>query len=112
VDTGVFSASLSRRRRPALASKVALMAGHQIFLAAVTVAELRYGSLVAGWGTRRERREATIGARTVVPVTNALLTRVAELRLVSREAAHPLHERAHASDLWIAASAMHIGLRS
>jgi hypothetical protein len=37
VDTGIFSASLSRRRRVRFEPLVALMAGHQIFLAAVTV---------------------------------------------------------------------------
>lgn len=52
VDTGVFSASISGRRRQRLESEVALMAGNQVFLAAVTVSELRYGALVAGWGGR------------------------------------------------------------
>ena len=47
VDTGVFSASISHRRRARFETQVGLMAGHQIFLAAVTVAELRYGALVA-----------------------------------------------------------------
>ena len=50
VETGVFGASLSRRRRPRFVAQVGLMAGHQIFLAAATVSELRYGALVAGWG--------------------------------------------------------------
>lgn len=50
VDTGVFSASTSRRRRARFEPQVGLMAGHQLFLAAVTLAELRYGALVAGWG--------------------------------------------------------------
>jgi len=49
VDTGVFSASISRRRRARFERQVGLMAGNQMFLAAVTVAELRYGALVAGW---------------------------------------------------------------
>ena len=31
VDTGVFSAALSRRRRPALAAYVAALSGHQLF---------------------------------------------------------------------------------
>jgi predicted nucleic acid-binding protein len=47
VDTGVFSAALSRRRRTDLEHHVELLAGNQIFLAASTVAELRYGALVA-----------------------------------------------------------------
>ncbi|HEX6325262.1 MAG TPA: hypothetical protein VFZ72_01725 [Jiangellaceae bacterium] len=49
VDTGVFGASISRRRRARFETHVGLMAGHQIFLAAVTVAELRMTpSLLAG----------------------------------------------------------------
>jgi predicted nucleic acid-binding protein len=64
VDTGVFSASLSRLRRPNLEAVVALMAGNRIFLAAVTVAELRYGDLVAQWGRpRHDRLEGSIRQR-------------------------------------------------
>jgi len=85
------------------------MAGQQVFLAVVTVAELRYGALVAGWGDqRRQRLERSIAATTVVPVSDALVTTVAELRHASREAGHALHEPVHANDLWIAASAVHI----
>lgn len=110
VDTGVFSASLSRLRRPRFESQIGLMAGQQVFLAAVTVSELRYGALVAGWGeARRERLEESIRATTVVPVTDKLLTAIAELRHDCRQAGHPLHARSHSNDLWIAASAIHIG---
>ena len=109
VDTGVFSASISRRRRPRFELQVNLMAGNQNFLAAITVAELRYGSLVAGWGDqRRQRLEQSIAATTVVPVSDALLTTAAELRHACRQAGHALHEPVHANDLWIAASAVHI----
>ena len=86
------------------------MAGHQLFLAAATVSELRYGALVAEWGEqRRQRLEESISAATVVPVTDSLLTGVAELRHACRRVGHPLHERSHANDLWIAASAIHVG---
>ena len=112
VDTGIFSASVSRRRRARFEAEVGLMAGHQIFLAAVTVAELRYGALVAGWGDqRRQRLEQSIAANTVVPVSNALLTAVAELRHACRRVGQALHEPVHANDLWVAASAAHIGAR-
>ncbi len=57
VDTGIFGASLSGRRRVRSEPLVALMAGHQISLAAATVSELRYGALVAEWGD--ERRGST-----------------------------------------------------
>ncbi len=110
VDTGVFSASVSRRRRPRFESQIGLMAGHQIFLAAVTVSELRYGALVAGWGeARRNRLDEAIRATTVVPVSDRFLSTLAELRFAWRRAGHPLHDRGHANDLWIAASALHIG---
>lgn len=110
VDTGVFSAAISRRRRERFETQIALMAGNQVFLAAFTVSELRYGALVAGWGTsRRQRLEHSIQATTVVPVTDRLPTSVAELRLACRQLGHPLHARFHANDLWIAASAVHIG---
>jgi len=67
VDTGVFSASISRRRRQRFEPKIALMAANQVFLAAATVSELRYGALVAGWGAvRRQRLEHSIQATTVV----------------------------------------------
>lgn len=110
VDTGVFSASISRRRRQRLEDKVALMADNQVLLAAVTVSELRYGVLVAGWGAaRRERVEQVIRMTTVVPVSDRLLTTAAQLRFACRQAGHALHDRAHANDLWVAASALHIG---
>jgi tRNA(fMet)-specific endonuclease VapC len=110
VDTGVFSASISRRRRVRFDTQVGLMAGHQVFLAAVTVAELRYGALVAGWGDDRRRRlEESVEATTVVPLSDTLLTAAAQLRHACRQAGHALHEPIHANDLWIAASAIHIG---
>ncbi|NOX30264.1 MAG: type II toxin-antitoxin system VapC family toxin [Actinobacteria bacterium] len=81
VDTGVFSAALSRRRRPEFEAMVSRLAGNQLLLVASTVAELRHGALVARWGTaRRDRLEEAIATTTVVPVSDALLTRLAGLR--------------------------------
>jgi len=48
VDTGVFSASVSLRRRIRFGRQIGLMAGQQIFLASVTVAELRHACRLAG----------------------------------------------------------------
>jgi predicted nucleic acid-binding protein len=110
VDTGVFSASLSRRRSPSLDHHVASLVGNQVFIAAITVAELRYGAILAEWGVpRRARVEAAITAVTVVPVTDSLLTSLAELRANCRRAGHPLADKIHSNDLWIAACAIHIG---
>ena len=80
-----------------------------MLLTAQTVAELRYGALVAGWaGPRRSRLEAAIAATTVIPITDALLTTVARTRFECRTIGHPLAGRAHHQDLWIAATAIHV----
>jgi predicted nucleic acid-binding protein len=110
VDTGVFSAALGRRRRAEYEPLVARLPGNQLTLAAQTVAELRFGALVAGWGAaRRARLEAAIAATTVVPVSDALLSRVAELRFSCRTVGHPLASPEHNADLWIAVAAIHVG---
>lgn len=44
----------------------------------------------------------------MIPVSDQLLSTVAELRHDCRLAGHPLRDRSHANDLWIAASAIHI----
>jgi len=109
VDTGVFSASLDPSRRLALASHVRHLNGNQLFLAAATVAELRFGALLAEWGERRRQLlEARMASATAIPITDSLLTTVAELRMACRAAGHPLADRLHTNDLWIAASAVHI----
>ena len=65
---------------------------------------------MADWGSpRRERVEAAISATTVVPVTDALLSAMAELRAECRRTGHPLADPFHGNDLWIAATASHIG---
>jgi predicted nucleic acid-binding protein len=110
VDTGVFSAAPSRRRRQLFDTHVQALSGNQLFLSVVTVAELRYGAIVTDWGIpQRERVEATISATTVVPVTDALLSAMAELRADCRRIGHPLADPFHGNDLWIAATASHIG---
>lgn len=109
VDTGVFSASLSLRRRPQFERHVNVLTGEQLFLAAQTVAELRYGALVAGWGdARRLRLENALAVATLVPVTDTLIDEVARLRFECRQHGHPLASEAHTADLWIAATARHI----
>ncbi len=109
VDTGVFSATLNRTRRADLEPFVARIKGHRILLTVQTVAELRYGALVAQWGpARRERLEDAISAASVVPVDDELVSGVARLRMACRTVAHPLADRTHANDLWIAATAIHL----
>lgn len=110
VDTGIFSAALSARCRPSCDALVRQLSGNQLWLAAQTVAELRFGALVAGWGdARRLRLEESIATTTVVPITDALISQVATLRHSCQVQGLPLASCAHANDLWIAASTIHIG---
>ena len=44
----------------------------------------------------------------MIPVSDKLLTTIAELRHACRTAGHPLADRVHGNDLWIAVSAIHI----
>ncbi|MGI8756262.1 MAG: PIN domain-containing protein [Acidimicrobiales bacterium] len=112
VDTGVFSAAISPRRRASFDDLISALAGNQLLLTAQTVAELRFGVLVAKWGEpRRGRLEAAIATTTVIPVTDALITQVAALRHACQIEGHPLANSAHANDLWIEASTMHVRAR-
>jgi predicted nucleic acid-binding protein len=112
VDTGVFSAAIHSRRRPEFEPLVGLLPGNHVFLAVQTVAELRYGALVAGWGSQRvEKLESAIRATTVVPVTDSLVRSVARLRFECRQRGLGIFHATHHHDLWIAATAIHIGAR-
>lgn len=109
VDTGVFSAGLARKPRADLAPYAARMVRNQVLLTVQTVAELRYGALVAGWGsTRAGRLDRAIEEVDIVPIDAELVERVAQLRYDCRTNAHPLHERIHTHDLWIATTAIHL----
>lgn len=110
VDTGVFSAARADVPPAPYTDVVEQLVGHRLLLATVTIAELRYGALNAGWSSARKNRlEEDLREKvTVVPVSDALIRAVAVLRHECRQAGHALHQPAHANDLWIAASAIHI----
>jgi tRNA(fMet)-specific endonuclease VapC len=53
-----------------------ILEGHAVLIAAQTVAELRYGALLAGWGTRRTARlEAFMRQHPVVYPNDAVCGR-------------------------------------
>jgi predicted nucleic acid-binding protein len=69
VDTGVFGARLSPRGRSLALSYQPLLEGRATVISFVTVAELRFGAKLAGWGSSRfqhleyERAELTLRGR-------------------------------------------------
>lgn len=110
VDTDVFSArlipdsALARRYEP-------LLLGRVEFISFQTVAEVRYGALLRGWGATRLRRMEAEIARTEVVHTGPDLIRIyADLRVACQRAGHALAQREHDADRWIAATAIRLGL--
>ena len=75
--------------------------GHTLAISFMTVAELFQGALRAGWGFKQIKRlESWIESYVVVPSSNAISRRWAEVRFIRRE--QPIS----AEDAWIAAAAL------
>jgi len=109
VDTDVYSArlipdsTLARRYEP-------LLVGRAEFTSFQTVAEVRYGALLRGWGDPRLRRmEAAFGRIEIVYSGPELIRTYAELRVACQRAGHALSQREHDADRWIAATAIRLG---
>lgn len=76
-----------------------------------TVAEVRYGALLRGWGAARVRRmEAEISRTEIVHSGPDLIRVYAELRVACQRAGHALSQREHDADRWVAATAMRLGV--
>jgi predicted nucleic acid-binding protein len=69
VDTGVFGARLSPAGYDLAFAYRTMLEGRPAIVSYVTVAELRFGAKLAGWGTRRLQRldEELAGVETVWP---------------------------------------------
>lgn len=110
LDTDVFSARLIPGS--ALAERYeAVLVGRVEFVSFQTVAEVRYGALLRGWGQARlGRMEAAIARTEVVYVGADLIRTYVELRVACQKAGHALAQREHDADRWIAATAIRLGL--
>ena len=106
LDTNVFSAWLSPHSTlTALYDKHVV--GRRIAIAQQTVAEIRYGAIAAGWGQRRlETVERLLHRSRILTVDDETTWAYARLRLQCRTLGHPLHQKQHGGDLWIAATAV------
>ena len=110
VDTGVLTASLragseleARYRRH--------LTGRRLVIATQVVAEARFGAFRAGWGDRRlAELERLLRSTLVLAPDDLTATTFARLRVACERLGHPLHQKVHTGDLWIAASAIRRGL--
>ena len=111
VDTNVFSARLRTRANRLTALYDPIITGRRWLISFQTLMEVESGALRAGWGPARRARLATLiaDAEVVWPGTALTETCVA-LRVQCWNAGHALAQRIHNADLWIAATAIHLGL--
>jgi predicted nucleic acid-binding protein len=110
VDTDVYSARLLPNS-PLAVRYEPLLAGRLEVLSFQTVAELRYGALLRGWGTTRLRRlEAAIASVEIVQTGPDLIRVYAELRVACERVGHALCQRDHDADRWVAATALRLGV--
>lgn len=108
IDTMVASALLRRERRlDEVTPYDLLVRDRAIVVSFATVAELRFGALNAGWGELRMRSlHRSLSALTVVEPAGDVVQRWAELRVECSRLGHPLGQKVHDSDRWIAATAL------
>ncbi|MDZ7676366.1 MAG: PIN domain-containing protein [Acidimicrobiales bacterium] len=110
VDTDVFSARLVRNSTLARQYEPVL-AGRGEVISFQTVAEVRYGAELRGWGEARLRQmEAAFGRVRIEYAGPDLVRTYAELRVACQRAGHALSQREHDADRWIAATAIRLGL--
>lgn len=110
VDTMVVSAMVNVHRDPAPAEAYRnLIAGRSVVISFVTVTEMRYGAVKAGWGELRQRSlERTLARLVVVQPDDDLMTACADLRARCERRGLALGQKVHEADRWIAATALHL----
>lgn len=110
VDTMVVSSLINAARQPQIASDYSqLIEARPVVVSFATVTELRYGAMKAGWGDLRRRAlERDLAQFVIVQPDDRLMTVCAELRATSEAAAHPLGQKIHEADRWIASTAIRL----
>lgn len=111
IDTMIASMLMSRKPADAVARYGPMLVGRPLVVSHVTVTELRFGALAAGWGPNRlEALEARLSAMTVVVPDDDLVWVCARLRAAAKNAGLGLWAKDHEADRWIAATAVRYDL--
>lgn len=107
VDTGVYGAGLVPSSGSLRTRYATHLLGRRVILSYQTVADLRFGALVRNWGEATIRAmEDRLRAATVAPVDDPTAFAYADLKAECRKLGHPLHQKIHDGDRWIAATAI------
>lgn len=110
IDTVAFSALFHQARRPEIAAPyIEIVSGRDLLVSFVTVTELRFGALKGGWGDLRRRAlERDLAALPVVQPDDQLMSICAAVRNRCEHEGHPLGQKIHEADRWIAATALRL----
>ena len=112
VDTMVVSALVNAGRDSGTAARYrSVIDGRTVVVSFVTVTEMRFGAMKAGWGEiRRRSLERVLAQLVVVQPDDDLMLTCAELRATCSAAGRALGQKIHEADRWIAATAMTLGV--
>jgi predicted nucleic acid-binding protein len=112
VDTMVVSALLHAGRDPGAAARYrSIIDGRTVLVSFVTVTEMRFGAIKAGWGEiRRRSLERVLDRLVVVQPDDDLMLTCAELRASCLAAAHAFGPEGPRGGPLIAATAMALGV--
>ena len=111
VDTNVFSAALKASSSGLIELYAPDLDGKKLVISFQTAAEMRYGAARDNWGpSRREALDRRLKMAVTVPPSDELVREWAELRSECHKRGHGFHDRRHAADLWIAATARLAGV--
>ncbi len=108
----VVSALVNAARQPNVAATyLSLIGSRPVVVSFVTVTELRFGALKAGWGELRRRGlERDLNRFVIVQPDDGLMRVCAELRSTCELAGLGLGQKIHEADRWIAATAIRLGI--
>ena len=111
VDTDALSWALDPRPTARAEQARSAIEGRTRVVSFVSVSELRYGALRAGWGELRLRRLArSLADLDVIQTEEKLINRCAELRAWAHHNGHPLAQKIHEADRWVASTALALDL--
>ena len=111
IDTDVASWLLDPRPSPHAEEARRVIGSRSRVVSFVTVTELRYGAMRAGWGELRRRHlERSLADLDVIQTSERLIECCASLRADASRAGHGLAQKIHEADRWVAAAAVALGL--